>query len=213
MESIHVHFPEQQTAIRRKSSSSVSQLSHRSSFSSHRSKRGKCHGISVFEEQTFISHRIILLKPCAGCCGDPRGYWMLLLLSEEIGYEPKYLHVWTHSKPSKSSNGEPYFVIDYVFKTTLSKSWERNAQCGPDPEFLVQHNLQLEGMQSICIFHIYIWWHLKWEKVLIRYIETDDLSHLVKRMGLLYPECIYYQLRWLSRINQILAFIASLLFL
>ncbi|NWW27252.1 PIEZ2 protein, partial [Falcunculus frontatus] len=41
VESIHVHFPEQQTAIRRKSSSSTSQLSHRSSFSSHRSKRGK----------------------------------------------------------------------------------------------------------------------------------------------------------------------------
>ncbi|KFW04102.1 Piezo-type mechanosensitive ion channel component 2, partial [Eurypyga helias] len=41
VESIHVHFPEQQTAIRRKSSSSVSQLSHRSSFSSHRSKREK----------------------------------------------------------------------------------------------------------------------------------------------------------------------------
>ncbi|TRZ12383.1 hypothetical protein HGM15179_014725, partial [Zosterops borbonicus] len=40
VESIHVHFPEQQTAIRRKSSSSMSQISHRSSFSSHRSKRG-----------------------------------------------------------------------------------------------------------------------------------------------------------------------------
>ncbi|XP_033368100.1 piezo-type mechanosensitive ion channel component 2 isoform X3 [Parus major] len=40
VESIHVHFPEQQAAIRRKSSSSISQLSHRSSFSSHRSKRG-----------------------------------------------------------------------------------------------------------------------------------------------------------------------------
>uniref|UniRef100_A0A8C3CSN9 Piezo type mechanosensitive ion channel component 2 n=1 Tax=Cairina moschata TaxID=8855 RepID=A0A8C3CSN9_CAIMO len=40
VESVHVHFPEQQTAIRRKSSSSASQLSHRSSFSSHRSKRG-----------------------------------------------------------------------------------------------------------------------------------------------------------------------------
>uniref|UniRef100_A0A8D0HHP2 Piezo type mechanosensitive ion channel component 2 n=1 Tax=Sphenodon punctatus TaxID=8508 RepID=A0A8D0HHP2_SPHPU len=40
VESVHVHFPEQQTAIRRKSSSSGSQLSHRSSFSSHRSKRG-----------------------------------------------------------------------------------------------------------------------------------------------------------------------------
>ncbi|XP_072854902.2 piezo-type mechanosensitive ion channel component 2 isoform X3 [Pogona vitticeps] len=40
VESIHVHFPEQQAAVRRKSSSSGSQLSHRSSFSSHRSKRG-----------------------------------------------------------------------------------------------------------------------------------------------------------------------------
>ncbi|EMP33430.1 Protein PIEZO2 [Chelonia mydas] len=40
VESIHVHFPEQQTAVRRKSSSSGSQLSHRSSLSSHRSKRG-----------------------------------------------------------------------------------------------------------------------------------------------------------------------------
>ncbi|KAH0617821.1 hypothetical protein JD844_016445 [Phrynosoma platyrhinos] len=40
VESIHVHFPEQHSAVRRKSSSSGSQLSHRSSFSSHRSKRG-----------------------------------------------------------------------------------------------------------------------------------------------------------------------------
>uniref|UniRef100_H9G826 Uncharacterized protein n=1 Tax=Anolis carolinensis TaxID=28377 RepID=H9G826_ANOCA len=40
VESIHVHFPEQQAAVRRKSSSSGSQLSHRSSHSSHRSKRG-----------------------------------------------------------------------------------------------------------------------------------------------------------------------------
>ncbi|KAJ7338680.1 hypothetical protein JRQ81_012582, partial [Phrynocephalus forsythii] len=40
VESIHVHFPEQQAAIRRKSSSSGSQLSHRSSVSSQRSKRG-----------------------------------------------------------------------------------------------------------------------------------------------------------------------------
>ncbi|XP_075069388.1 piezo-type mechanosensitive ion channel component 2 [Mixophyes fleayi] len=39
-ESIHVHFPEEKTAIRRKSSSSGSQISHRSSYSSHRSKRG-----------------------------------------------------------------------------------------------------------------------------------------------------------------------------
>ncbi|XP_031802511.1 piezo-type mechanosensitive ion channel component 2 isoform X4 [Sarcophilus harrisii] len=40
VESVHVHFPEQQAAIRRKSSSSNSHLSHRSSFSSNRSKRG-----------------------------------------------------------------------------------------------------------------------------------------------------------------------------
>ncbi|XP_069072569.1 piezo-type mechanosensitive ion channel component 2 isoform X3 [Pleurodeles waltl] len=40
VESIHVHFPEHHTAIRRKSSSTGSQLSHRSSYSSHRSKRG-----------------------------------------------------------------------------------------------------------------------------------------------------------------------------
>ncbi|XP_075441496.1 piezo-type mechanosensitive ion channel component 2 isoform X3 [Ascaphus truei] len=40
VESIHVHFPEEKMAIRRKSSSSGSQISHRSSYSSHRSKRG-----------------------------------------------------------------------------------------------------------------------------------------------------------------------------
>ncbi|XP_043923294.1 piezo-type mechanosensitive ion channel component 2 [Protopterus annectens] len=40
VESIHVHFPEQQTSVRRKSSSGGSQISHRSSHSSHRSKRG-----------------------------------------------------------------------------------------------------------------------------------------------------------------------------
>ncbi|NXD65405.1 PIEZ2 protein, partial [Eolophus roseicapillus] len=61
VESIHVHFPEQQTAIRRKSSSSISQLSHRSSFSSHRSKRGKCHDISSMSLETLIiSHPAIL---------------------------------------------------------------------------------------------------------------------------------------------------------
>ncbi|NXK02362.1 PIEZ2 protein, partial [Herpetotheres cachinnans] len=75
VESIHVHFPEQQTAIRRKSSSSVSQLSHRSSFSSHRSKRGKCHGISG--KTLIISHPAILFfsasysvvkSHCGLCC-------------------------------------------------------------------------------------------------------------------------------------------------
>uniref|UniRef100_A0A8C3KC08 Piezo type mechanosensitive ion channel component 2 n=1 Tax=Calidris pygmaea TaxID=425635 RepID=A0A8C3KC08_9CHAR len=54
VESVHVHFPEQQTTVRRKSSSSISQLSHRSSFSSHRSKRGKCHA-------QIVSHPAFLL--------------------------------------------------------------------------------------------------------------------------------------------------------
>ncbi|XP_018079667.1 piezo-type mechanosensitive ion channel component 2 isoform X2 [Xenopus laevis] len=40
VESVHVHFPEEKTAIRRKSISSGSQISRRSSYSSHRSKRG-----------------------------------------------------------------------------------------------------------------------------------------------------------------------------
>ncbi|XP_006868752.1 PREDICTED: piezo-type mechanosensitive ion channel component 2 [Chrysochloris asiatica] len=40
VESVHVHFPEQQTNMRRKSSSDSSQASQRSSFSSNRSKRG-----------------------------------------------------------------------------------------------------------------------------------------------------------------------------
>lgn len=42
-ESIHVHFPEEKTTVRRKSSSSGSQISRRSSYSSslNRSKRGK----------------------------------------------------------------------------------------------------------------------------------------------------------------------------
>lgn len=76
-------------------------------------------------------------------------------------------------------------MIHYVFKMTLSKSWERNAQCGPDPEILVQYNLQPEGMQNTCIFHIYICGHLNLENVFINYIETDYMSHLVKRAGVL----------------------------
>ncbi|NXV45137.1 PIEZ2 protein, partial [Uria aalge] len=76
VESIHVHFPEQQTAIRRKSSSSVSQLSQRSSFSSHRSKRGKCHGMDL-KKTLIISHSAFLLfsssystvkSHCGLCC-------------------------------------------------------------------------------------------------------------------------------------------------
>ncbi|MGH0135183.1 UNVERIFIED_CONTAM: hypothetical protein FKN15_012193 [Acipenser sinensis] len=40
LESVHVHFPEKQTPIRRKSSNGGSQISHRSNCSSNRSKRG-----------------------------------------------------------------------------------------------------------------------------------------------------------------------------
>ncbi|NXV10896.1 PIEZ2 protein, partial [Cepphus grylle] len=86
VESIHVHFPEQQTAIRRKSSSSVSQLSQRSSFSSHRSKRETvsvepcegCQGRSYVSLETLIiSHSAFLLfsasysvvkSHCGLCC-------------------------------------------------------------------------------------------------------------------------------------------------
>uniref|UniRef100_A0A8C9N405 Piezo type mechanosensitive ion channel component 2 n=1 Tax=Serinus canaria TaxID=9135 RepID=A0A8C9N405_SERCA len=65
VESIHVHFPEQQTAIRRKSSSSISQLSHRSSFSSHRSKRGKCHDSFKNINHTTLSLYFLQCKLCA----------------------------------------------------------------------------------------------------------------------------------------------------
>uniref|UniRef100_A0A7M4ER31 Piezo type mechanosensitive ion channel component 2 n=1 Tax=Crocodylus porosus TaxID=8502 RepID=A0A7M4ER31_CROPO len=71
VESVHVHFPEQQTAIRRKSSSSGSQLSHRSSFSSHRSKRGVCQGSVALEEQmSFLTGWF-----CRnfGCCYNEMG--------------------------------------------------------------------------------------------------------------------------------------------
>ncbi|NWV39941.1 PIEZ2 protein, partial [Grantiella picta] len=71
VESIHVHFPEQQTAIRRKSSSSISQLSHRSSFSSHRSKRGKY----VFKNINpttlslyFLHCKLCVIKSYCGLC-------------------------------------------------------------------------------------------------------------------------------------------------
>lgn len=47
VESVHVTFPEQQTAVRRKRSSSNSEPSQRSSFSSNRSQRGSCqHNVS-----------------------------------------------------------------------------------------------------------------------------------------------------------------------
>ncbi|NXP61194.1 PIEZ2 protein, partial [Chloropsis cyanopogon] len=72
VESIHVHFPEQQTAIRRKSSSSISQLSHRSSFSSHRSKRGKCYIFKNINHATlsiyFLQCKLCVIKSHCGLC-------------------------------------------------------------------------------------------------------------------------------------------------
>ncbi|NXS20595.1 PIEZ2 protein, partial [Mystacornis crossleyi] len=70
VESIHVHFPEQQTAIRRKSSSSISQLSHRSSFSSHRSKRDffkniNCTTLSLYSLQCKLCDTKLY---CGLCC-------------------------------------------------------------------------------------------------------------------------------------------------
>ncbi|NXM52063.1 PIEZ2 protein, partial [Illadopsis cleaveri] len=62
VESIHVHFPEQQTAIRRKSSSSISQLSHRSSFSSHRSKREQ-----ILDTFKNINHTSLYFLQCKLC--------------------------------------------------------------------------------------------------------------------------------------------------
>lgn len=59
-ESVHVSFPEQLTAVRRKRSNSSSQISHRSSFSSNRSQRG----IPGLEIPTGV---LVLLVPvCLG---------------------------------------------------------------------------------------------------------------------------------------------------
>ncbi|NXR67147.1 PIEZ2 protein, partial [Rhadina sibilatrix] len=73
VESIHVHFPEQQTAIRRKSSSSISQLSHRSSFSSHRSKREQI--LDTFKNINhttlslyFLQCKLCVIKSHCGLC-------------------------------------------------------------------------------------------------------------------------------------------------
>ncbi|NWU37764.1 PIEZ2 protein, partial [Hylia prasina] len=73
VESIHVHFPEQQTAIRRKSSSSISQLSHRSSFSSHRSKREQIlDNFKNINHTTlslyFLQCKLCVIKSCCGLC-------------------------------------------------------------------------------------------------------------------------------------------------
>lgn len=65
-ESVHVSFPEQPTAIRRKRSGSSSQISPRSSFSSNRSKRGICHMISLGWKNSEFSG-------CSGASGS--GSW------------------------------------------------------------------------------------------------------------------------------------------
>ena len=65
-ESVHVSFPEQPTAIRRKRSGSSSQISPRSSFSSNRSKRGICRMISLGWKNSEFSG-------CSGASGS--GSW------------------------------------------------------------------------------------------------------------------------------------------
>nr|XP_015209180.1 PREDICTED: piezo-type mechanosensitive ion channel component 2 isoform X2 [Lepisosteus oculatus] len=69
LESVHVHFPEPQTPVRRKSSSAGSQISHRSSRSSGRSKRGSTStrnssrkGSSVLSVQQKTRKELILEK-------------------------------------------------------------------------------------------------------------------------------------------------------
>ncbi|XP_066575227.1 piezo-type mechanosensitive ion channel component 2 isoform X2 [Amia ocellicauda] len=69
LESIHVHFPEQQTPVRRKSSSAGSQISRRSTRSSSRSKRGSTSthnssrkGSSVLSVQQKSRKELVLEK-------------------------------------------------------------------------------------------------------------------------------------------------------
>ncbi|NXW73366.1 PIEZ2 protein, partial [Hirundo rustica] len=101
VESIHVHFPEQQTAIRRKSSSSVSQLSHRSSFSSHRSKRGKCHGVTL---QVYVPIRQFfynLIHPDYSAVTD---VYVLMFLADTVDFIIIVFGFWAFGKHSAAAD-------------------------------------------------------------------------------------------------------------
>ncbi|NWY52330.1 PIEZ2 protein, partial [Chionis minor] len=101
VESIHVHFPEQQTAIRRKSSSSASQLSHRSSFSSHRSKRGKCHGMTL---QVYVPIRQFfynLIHPDYSAVTD---VYVLMFLADTVDFIIIVFGFWAFGKHSAAAD-------------------------------------------------------------------------------------------------------------
>ncbi|NWY11387.1 PIEZ2 protein, partial [Aphelocoma coerulescens] len=105
VESIHVHFPEQQTAIRRKSSSSISQLSHRSSFSSHRSKRGKCHGISrIWRKIVYVPIRQFfynLIHPDYSAVTD---VYVLMFLADTVDFIIIVFGFWAFGKHSAAAD-------------------------------------------------------------------------------------------------------------
>ncbi|NXX12190.1 PIEZ2 protein, partial [Podargus strigoides] len=111
VESIHVHFPEQQTAIRRKSSSSVSQLSHRSSFSSHRSKRVsysvvKSHcGLCCFRTlQVYVPIRQFfynLIHPDYSAVTD---VYVLMFLADTVDFIIIVFGFWAFGKHSAAAD-------------------------------------------------------------------------------------------------------------
>ncbi|NWT38323.1 PIEZ2 protein, partial [Chroicocephalus maculipennis] len=108
VESIHVHFPEQQTAIRRKSSSSVSQLSHRSSFSSHRSKRGKCHGMDLKSKDTTLQVYVPirqffynLIHPDYSAVTD---VYVLMFLADTVDFIIIVFGFWAFGKHSAAAD-------------------------------------------------------------------------------------------------------------
>lgn len=60
-ESVHVSFPEQPTAVRRKRSGSSPQISHRSSFSSNRSQRGIHRVVALDWSNTLCCLMVLVL--------------------------------------------------------------------------------------------------------------------------------------------------------
>uniref|UniRef100_A0A6I8P303 Piezo type mechanosensitive ion channel component 2 n=1 Tax=Ornithorhynchus anatinus TaxID=9258 RepID=A0A6I8P303_ORNAN len=92
VESIHVHFPEQQAAIRRKSSSSGSQLSHRSSFSSHRTLQ-----VYVPIKQFFYN----LIHPDYSAVTD---VYVLMFLADTVDFIIIVFGFWAFGKHSAAAD-------------------------------------------------------------------------------------------------------------
>uniref|UniRef100_A0A8C5SZZ6 Piezo type mechanosensitive ion channel component 2 n=1 Tax=Laticauda laticaudata TaxID=8630 RepID=A0A8C5SZZ6_LATLA len=104
VESIHVHFPEQQTAIRRKSSSSGSHLSQRSSFSSHRSKRGMTDGIRTLTLQIYLPIRQFfynLIHPEYSAVTD---VYVLMFLADTVDFIIIVFGFWAFGKHSAAAD-------------------------------------------------------------------------------------------------------------